>query len=169
MKYTTLLGRSKPVILSNEQVNNIINGVQVAFIIPITNKDVYKVNDFLYVKEPAYMNNDKNILFLNNLSEIDLSIYKPLNAKQLNKTQSRLFLRVTSSKYTSFDSINDSDLQNLGCNNKELLYKLWQDTIDTYKETYSKPLSDKFINNNQIKNNPGIQICAIEVIIPEND
>ena len=41
MKYTTLLGRSKPVILSNEQVNNIINGVQVAFIIPVTNKDVY--------------------------------------------------------------------------------------------------------------------------------
>ena len=169
MKYTTLLGRSTPVILSNEQVNNIINGVQTAFIIPVTNKDVYKVNDFLYVKEPAYMNNNKDILFPNNISEIDLSIYKTLNAKQLNKTQSRLFLKVTSSKYTSYDSINDSDLQNLGCNNKELLCKLWQNTIDTYKETYSKPLSDKFINNNQIKNNPGIQICTIEVIIPEND
>lgn len=169
MKYTTLLGRSTPVILSNEQVNNIINGVQTAFIIPVTNKDVYKVNDFLYVKEPAYMNNNKDVLFPNNIYEIDLSMYKTLNAKQLNKTQSRLFLKVTSSKYTSYDSINDSDLQNLGCNNKELLCELWQNTIDTYKETYSKLLSDKFINNNQIKNNPGIQICTIEIIIPEND
>ena len=168
MKYTTLLGRSTPVILSTEQVYNIINGIQTAFIIPVTNKDVYKVNDFLYVKEPVYMDNDKHIIFPNTVTVIPKE-YTTLNAKQLNKAYSRLFLRVRSAKYTSFDSINDIDLQNLGCNNKELLYKLWQDTIDTYKETYSKPLSDKFINNNQIKNNPGIQICTIEVIIPEND
>lgn len=168
MKYTTLLGRSTPVILSTEQVYNIINGIQTAFIIPVTNKDVYKVNDFLYVKEPVYMDNDKHIIFPNTVTVIPKE-YTTLNAKQLNKAYSRLFLRVTSAKYTTYNSIIYTDLQHLGCIDKEELATRWQNTINTYKETYNKSISDKFLISNSIENNPNIQICYIEVINPEKD
>lgn len=163
MKYTTLQGRSKPIILSNKQSNNIINKIQTSFIVPITHKYVYVANDYLYVKEPA-INANTSILFTN-VNSTDINYIK---SGKLQKNQSRLFLKVVGAKNTNFNNVTECDLQHLNCTSINDLISLWNNTINTYSENYNVNLRSKFINYNNISNNPNVQICDVEIIVPDN-
>ena len=55
MKTSTIQGRSKLIILSNEQSFNIINNIQSAFIVPVTNRSIIKSKSYLYVKNVEYI------------------------------------------------------------------------------------------------------------------
>lgn len=152
MKTSTILGRSKPIILGNIQSNNIIKGIQTAFIVPVINKTIIKGKSYLYVKEPFTINDDE-ILF----NDEDNSY----SAKQLQKVQSRLFLYVESAKYTTISNLTSYDKSLLNCTEESSLEHIWKDTINAYDD---KLISD--FNDNKDLN---IMFCIIKRITPDNE
>lgn len=152
MKTSTIMGRSKPIILGNIQSNNIINGIQSAFIAPVTNKTIIKGKSYLYVKEPFVLLSNSSVDFNNTINN--------KSARQLQKSNSRLFLYVESAKYTTLSNLTNYDKSLLGCADDVRLINIWKDTINAYD---NKLIYD-YTNNKELD----IVFCVIKQIIPDN-
>ena len=138
MRRSTLLNKSKAIILNNHIVDKILNNKLTTVIMPVINKNLFSANDILYCKESVYVvplniaeEFEKKNDIERNLSDKTFSYYyteKILNlndfsgvVKSNTKNTCRCFIKVTKSVLCKTDYITDDIAKSLGFENKKEL------------------------------------------------
>ena len=182
MRRSTLLNKSKSIILNNHIVDNILNNTLTTIIMPVTNKNLYSANDILYCKESVYVvplsiteefekkNNIERTSFDETYSYyytekiLDLNDFSGV-VKSNTKNNCRCFIKVTKSVLCNTDYITDDIAKSLGFENKKELAESYNSYIKYYLDMTCKNECQKvnlFKNIYQFNKNPDIQLVSFE-------
>lgn len=145
MRRSTLLNKSKGILLTTEIVDKILNDEIKSVIIPVTNRNLYSNNDILYCKEQNIGENGKTIV--------------------TTKDTCRCFVKINKYTLCKTDYITNEIAIGMGFENLETLIKDYNDYIKYYLEATCRNECQKvmlFKNIYQFDKNPDIQIISFE-------
>lgn len=145
MRRSTLLNKSKGILLTTEIVDKILNDEIKSVIIPVTNRNLYSNNDILYCKEQNIGENGKTIV--------------------TTKDTCRCFVKINKYTLCKTDYITNEIAIGMGFENLETLIKNYNDYIKYYLEATCRNECQKvmlFKNIYQFDKNPDIQIISFE-------
>lgn len=145
MRRSTLLNKSKGILLTTEIVDKILNDEIKSVIIPVTNRNLYSNNDILYCKEQNIGENGKTIV--------------------TTKDTCRCFVKINKYTLCKTDYITNEIAIGIGFENLETLIKNYNDYIKYYLEATCRNECQKvmlFKNIYQFDKNPDIQIISFE-------
>ena len=151
MRRSTLLNKSKGILLTTEIVDKIINNEIKSVIIPVTNRNLYSNKDILYCKEQSIDENGKIIV--------------------TTKDTCRCFIKINKYTLCKTDYITNEIAISMGFENIDSLIKNYNEYIKYYLEMTCRNECQKvtlFKNIYQFNKNPDIQIISFEKLESSN-